>query len=90
AAVPVSIGRTYSEADARARRDPRLSGAHDPREGGLFGTHEQAQTQALDLAAAGVDVVRVTVADEVDVADLLAQLRSLVVGATPILHARRT
>jgi len=90
AAVPVSIGRTYSEADARARRDPRLSGEHDPRKGGLFGTHEQAQTQALDLAAAGVDVVRVTVADEVDVADLLAQVRSLVVGATPILHARRT
>ncbi|MGH8823877.1 MAG: hypothetical protein ACRDVN_05315 [Jiangellaceae bacterium] len=90
AAVPVSIGRTFSEADARARRDPRLSGDRDPRRGGLFGTHEQAQSQALDLAAAGVDVVRVTVADEVDVADLLAQVRSLVVGATPVLHARRT
>ncbi|HET6686876.1 MAG TPA: hypothetical protein VFH02_10175 [Jiangellaceae bacterium] len=90
AAVPVSIGRTFSEADARARRDPRLSGDRDPRQGGLFGTHEQAQSQALDLAAAGVDVVRVTVADEVDVADLLAQVRSLVVGATPVLHARRT
>jgi hypothetical protein len=90
AAVPVSIGRTFSEADARARRDPRLSGAHDPRRGGLFGTHDQAQGQALDLAAAGVDVVRVIVADEVDVADLLAQVRSLVVGATPVLHARRS
>jgi hypothetical protein len=90
AALPVSIGRTFSEADARARRDPRLSGDRDPRRGGLFGTHEQAQSQALDLAAAGVDLVRVTVADEVDVADLLAQVRSLVVGATPVLHARRT
>jgi hypothetical protein len=29
------------------------------------------------------------VRDEVDVADLLAQVRSLVVGATPVLHARR-
>jgi len=88
ASVPVSIGRTFSEAEARALRDPRFAGTGH-RDSGLFGTYEQAQTQVLELAAAGADVLRVTVAHEVDVADLLAQVRSLVVGATPVLHARR-
>jgi hypothetical protein len=98
AALPVSIGRTHNEAEARALRDPRFGGhagadaggAGLPREAGLFGTYEQAQTQVLELAAAGADALRVTVPDEVDVADLLAQVRSLVVGATPVLHARRS
>jgi len=89
AALPVSIGRTVSEAAARALRDPRFAGGNHPQQAGLFGTYDQAQIQALDLAAAGADGLRVTVADEIDVADLLAQVRSLVVGATPVLHARR-
>jgi hypothetical protein len=78
-ALPVAIGRTANEAEARASRDPRFAADH-PRERGLFGTHDQAQAQVLELAAAGADLLRVTVADEVDVADLLAQVRSLVVG----------
>jgi len=90
AALPVSIGRTVSEAMARALREPRFAGERHPREAGLFGTYEDAQGQALELAAAGADGLQVTVADEIDVADLLAQVRSLVVGATPVLHARRT
>jgi hypothetical protein len=89
AALPVSIGRTVSEAMARAVRDPRFAGDRHPREAGLFGTYEDAQGQALELAAAGADGLQVTVADEIDVADLLAQVRSLVVGATPVLHSRR-
>jgi len=89
AALPVSIGRTLNEAVARALRDPRFAGSGHPREVGLFGTHEQAQGQVLDLAGAGADALRVTLAEEIDVADLLAQVRSLVVGATPVLHARR-
>jgi hypothetical protein len=89
ASLPVAIGRTWSEAEARALRDPRFEADAHPRERGLFGTYEHAQSQVLDLAAAGADALRVTVADEVDVADLLAQIRSVVVGATPVLHARR-
>jgi hypothetical protein len=96
AALSASIGRTWNEAEARAGRDPRFGtgaasgdAAGDPRRSGLFGTYEQAQTQVLELAAAGADGLRVTVPDEVDVADLLAQVRSVVVGATPVLHARR-
>ncbi|HVQ96512.1 MAG TPA: hypothetical protein VMU51_36180 [Mycobacteriales bacterium] len=92
AALPVSIGRTLNEAEARAGRGPgSTSGTGDARDSGLFGTYEQAQIQVLELAAAGADALRVTVpdeVDEVDVADLLAQVRSVVVGATPA-HVRR-
>jgi hypothetical protein len=88
AVVPVSIGRTRNEAVARAARDPELTGPQDPERAGLFGTLEEAQRQVLELAAAGAEALRVIVADERDVADLLAQVHSLVVGPTPLLHAR--
>ena len=89
-ALPVSIGRTMSEAAARALRDPTLAEDEhgDPRVAGLFGTLEHAQDQALALTRAGADAIRATLADEADVADLLAQLRSVAVGPTPLLHAR--
>lgn len=84
-AVPISIGRTYNEAVARADRDPRLRGDSDPREVGIFGTFEQAQEQVLALARAGAEVLLLTVPHEEDIADVLAQVRALVVGATPAL-----
>uniref|UniRef100_UPI003F49B41D hypothetical protein n=1 Tax=Nonomuraea bangladeshensis TaxID=404385 RepID=UPI003F49B41D len=87
-ALTVSIGRTMSEAEARALRDPALCGERHPRIAGLFGTLENAQAQALDLARAGVGTVRATLADEHDIADLLAQLRSVAVGPTSLLHAQ--
>jgi hypothetical protein len=88
AAVTVSIGRTASEAAARASRDPRLACGRHPRLAGLFGTLDDAQEQVLALAAAGADTVLATLPDDVDVADLLAQLRSAVAGPTPLLHRR--
>lgn len=87
--VPVAIGRTMNEAVARVERDPRLAPDRTVRERGLFGTFEQAQDQVLALAGAGAAQLRLVLADEIDVADLLAQVRALVVGATPALHARR-
>ncbi len=84
-AVPVAIGRTRNEAVARAARDPRFTGADHPEHSGIFGTLEQAQAQVLELAAAGAGGLLVTVADELDVADLLAQVRSLVVGPAVVL-----
>lgn len=89
-AVPVSIGRTRNEAVARASRDPRFVGAMDPEAHGLFGTLEEAQAQVLQLAAAGATELLVTVADELDVADLLAQVRSLVVGPQVVLGRRQS
>jgi alkanesulfonate monooxygenase SsuD/methylene tetrahydromethanopterin reductase-like flavin-dependent oxidoreductase (luciferase family) len=86
--LAVSIGRTMAEAAARASRDPALSGPHHPRDVGLFGTLEQAQGQILGIARAGADAIRATLAEERDVADLLAQLRAVAVGPTPVLHSR--
>ena len=83
--VPISIGRTLNEAVARADLDPRFEGDAHPRFTGIFGTFEQAQQQVLAIAQAGAEVLLVTVPDERDVADVLAQVRALVVGATPAL-----
>jgi len=87
-AVPISIGRTFNEAVARADRDERFVGDAHPRESGIFGTFEQAQEQVLELARAGAEVLLVTVPHELDVADVLAQVKALVVGATPALFDR--
>jgi len=86
-ALGVSIGRTMSEAQARVARDPFLAATGVP-EAGLFGTFEQAQEQVLALAAAGVDWIRADLADEQDIADLLAQLRAAAVGPAHVLHGR--
>ena len=87
-AVPISIGRTMSEAIARADREPRFTGDRHPSEVGIFGTFEQAQEQVLALARAGADDLVLDVPLEQDVADVLAQIRALVVGATPeLVHA---
>jgi hypothetical protein len=86
-ALGVSIGRTMSEAQARVARDPLLA-ATGVCEAGLFGTFEQAQEQVLALAAVGVDWIRADLADEQDIADLLAQLRTATVGPVHVLHDR--
>jgi hypothetical protein len=87
-AVPLSIGRTMNEAVARADLDPRFVGDAHPRVSGIFGTFEQAQEQVLAIAQAGAEVLLVTVPDERDVADVLAQTRALVVGAAPVMLGR--
>jgi hypothetical protein len=83
--VPISIGRTMNEAVARADLEPRFTGNRHPRDVGIFGTFEQAQEQVLALARAGADGLVLDVPLERDVADMLAQIRALVVGATPEL-----
>jgi hypothetical protein len=86
--LTVAIGRTMREAEVRAERDPLLAGERHPRGAGLFGTLEHAQEQVLAYARAGADRLRGTLADEHDVADLLAQYRSLAVGPLPLLLTR--
>ena len=88
-AIPVSIGRTMSEAAARAEREPRFAGGRHPSRAGIFGTFEHAQGEVLALAEAGADGLIVDLPLERDVADVLAQVKALVVGATPELWRRR-
>ncbi|CAB4993358.1 unannotated protein [freshwater metagenome] len=85
-AVPVAIGRTTNEAAARASRDSRFVGDQHPELSGIFGTFEQAQRQVIEIAGAGGGALRVTLADDPDIADLMAQVRALVVGPTVVLH----
>lgn len=84
-AVPISVGRTLTEALARADLETRFAGDRHPRDVGIFGTFEQAQEQVLALARAGADGLIVDVPLVRDIADVLAQIRALVVGATPEL-----
>jgi hypothetical protein len=83
--LPVVFGRTRGEAEARLRRDAWLDRTRDPRRAGLFGTFAEAQLQVVDLVRAGADNLRATLADEADVADLLAQLRAVTVGPVAAL-----
>lgn len=84
-AVAISIGRTMNEAVARADLEARFTGDYHPRVHGIFGTFEQAQKDVLALARAGADGLVLDVPLERDIADVLAQIRALVVGATPEL-----
>lgn len=86
--VPVVIGRTLGEAEARLQRDQWLAEVRDPRRSGLFGTFADAQAHTLQFIHAGADTIRASLADEADVADLLAQLRAVTVG--PTLLARNS
>jgi hypothetical protein len=88
-AIPVSIGRTMGEAAARAQREPRFAGDRHPSRAGIFGTFERAQEEVLALAEASADGLIVDLPLERDVADVLAQVKALVVGATPELLRRR-
>jgi len=83
--VPISIGRTMNEATARADLEARFTGDYHPSVHGIFGTFEKAQSDVLALARAGADGLVLDVPLERDIADVLAQVRALVVGATPEL-----
>lgn len=85
-AVPISVGRTLSEAMARAALEPRFQGEHHPQRSGIFGAFEDVQEQVLALARAGADGLVLDVPLERDVADVLAQIRALVAGAAPRLR----
>lgn len=84
-AVPISIGRTINEATARAGLASRFIGDAHPRECGIFGDFEEAQEQVIAIARAGAEVLLMDIPDSPDVADLLAQIRALVVGGNAAL-----
>jgi hypothetical protein len=79
--LPVSIGRTPAEAEARAAMDGELSTFGDLEHDGLFGTLEAAQARVVELAHAGITDLRCVLPDVADVHDVVAQLTAVVVGA---------
>jgi hypothetical protein len=78
--LPVSIGRTPAEAEARATIDPGLSAFGDPRTDGLYGTLETCQARVVELAHAGIVELRCALPDVADVHDVVAQLTAVVIG----------
>jgi hypothetical protein len=79
--VPVSIGRTWAEAAARAELDPTFRGYGRPAEVGLFGRLEECQAQVVTLAHQGVTDLRCVLPDAPDVHDVVAQLTAVAIGS---------
>jgi hypothetical protein len=87
--LPVSIGRTTAEAEARRAADPDFGGWGDPRRVGLFGALEDCQAQVARLAHAGVVDLRCVLPDTHDVHDVMAQLTAVAVGDPSTHHPDR-
>jgi len=85
ALVPVSIGRTSTEAEARAERDPRFARLGHPRDVGIFGTLEECQDRVIALAHAGISDLRCILPSAPDVHDVIAQLTAVTIGTTEVL-----
>ena len=86
ALVPVSIGRTSTEAEARADRDPRFARLGHPRDVGIFGTLEDCQDRVITLAHAGISDLRCILPAAPDVHDVIAQLTAVTIGTTDVLR----
>ena len=80
AELPVSIGRTESEARARADVEPLFRETGPPREVGIFGTLEECQDRVIRLAHAGVTDLRCRLPNTPDAHDVIAQVTGMVVG----------
>jgi alkanesulfonate monooxygenase SsuD/methylene tetrahydromethanopterin reductase-like flavin-dependent oxidoreductase (luciferase family) len=83
--LPVSIGRTSTEADARVGADLLFRTIGHPARVGIFGTLEQCQDRVIALAHAGVTELRCIVPNTADVQDVIAQLTAMVVGTAEVL-----
>jgi hypothetical protein len=86
ALVPVSIGRTSTEAEARADRDPRFARLGHPRDVGIFGTLEDCQDRVIALAHAGISDLRCILPAAPDVHDVIAQLTAVTIGTIDVLR----
>lgn len=83
--LPVSIGRTSAEAEARARSEALFRYLGHPSKVGVFGTLEQCQDRVIELAHAGVTDLRCILPNTPDVHDVIAQLTAMVVGTVAVL-----
>lgn len=83
--LPVSIGRTHAEAQARADAEPLFQLTGPPTEVGVFGTLEECQDRVIELAHAGVSDLRCVIPNSPDVHDVIAQLTAMAVGTVDVL-----
>ena len=83
--LPVSIGRTTAEAQARADAESLFEVTGLPQHVGAFGTLEQCQERVIELAHSGIADLRCVVPNAPDLPDVLAQLTSIAVGTMDVL-----
>jgi alkanesulfonate monooxygenase SsuD/methylene tetrahydromethanopterin reductase-like flavin-dependent oxidoreductase (luciferase family) len=83
--VPVSIGRTRAEAEARAAGESLFEAAGPPSEVGIFGTLEQCQERVIEFAHAGISDLRCILPNNPDIHDVIAQLTAMAVGTVDVL-----
>jgi alkanesulfonate monooxygenase SsuD/methylene tetrahydromethanopterin reductase-like flavin-dependent oxidoreductase (luciferase family) len=83
--LPVSIGRTQAEADARVVADPLFLRTGHPAETGIFGTLEECQDRVIALAHAGITDLRCVIPATLDAHDVIAQLIAITLGTTDVL-----
>ena len=85
ALLPVSIGRTQAEAEARVVADPLFLRTGHPAENGIFGTLEECQDRVIALAHAGITDLRCVIPATLDAHDVIAQLTAITIGTTDVL-----
>ena len=83
--VPVSIGRTRAEAEARADGESLFDIVGAPDDVGVFGTLEQCQARVIVLAHAGVTDLRCYLPNNPDIHDVIAQLTAIAIGTVEVL-----
>ena len=80
ARLPVSVGRTLAEAQARWEAEPAFAALGGTEEAGLLGTLEQCQDRVVALAHAGVSDLRCLLPNAIDIHDVIAQLTAMTIG----------
>jgi alkanesulfonate monooxygenase SsuD/methylene tetrahydromethanopterin reductase-like flavin-dependent oxidoreductase (luciferase family) len=81
ARLPVSVGRTVAEAQARWDAEPEFAALGPPASAGVFGTLEQCHERVVELAHAGITELRCLLPNAIDVHDVIAQLTAMTIGA---------
>lgn len=83
--LPVSIGRTRAEADARARGEVLFGAVGQPAQVGIFGTLEECQDRVIGFAHAGVTDLRCVLPNNPDIHDVIAQVTAIAIGTVDVL-----
>src|SRR6266536_2823297 len=81
ARLPVSVGRTSAEAEARWQAEPAFAALGDSEQAGLFGTLEQCHDRVVALAHAGVSDLRCLLPNAIDIHDVIAPLTAMPIGS---------
>jgi hypothetical protein len=83
--VPVSIGRTRAEAEARSHGETFFDIVGSPADVGVFGTLEECQERVIAFAHAGVTDLRCYLPSNPDIHDVIAQLTAVTIGTIEVL-----